>query len=175
MKKNFIVPALVVLIVIVFAAIRYSAFDSTADAGTGGEKWELEQAPDFELLDMDGTKVRLSDFKGKVIILDFWATWCPPCRMEIPHFIELYRDYKGQGLEVIGIALRQGIKDVRPFYEKNDINYTVLLDDGKVDGLYGGVRAIPTTFVIDRDGRITKKYIGYKDKGVFEKDIRELL
>lgn len=136
----------------------------------------FKPAPEFSLQDVNGIEVKLSDFKNKVVIIDFWATWCPPCRQEIPHFIGLYSQYKGQGLEIIGIALdTKGAKVVPLFVEQNSINYAVLLGNQDVADLYGGIAAIPTTFIVDREGNISKKYIGYNDKEVFERDIKELL
>jgi peroxiredoxin len=140
------------------------------------KKSAFKRAPEFSLKDVNGAEKRLSDFKGKVVIIDFWATWCPPCREEIPHFIDLYDQYKNQGLEIIGISLDQGgEREVAAFITNNRINYTVVLGDEDVSDSYGGIGAIPTTFVLDRDGNIRKKYIGYKNKEVFEKDIKELL
>lgn len=133
-------------------------------------------APQFTLDDINGKSVSLNDYKGKVIILDFWATWCPPCREEIPDFIALQNEYGKKGLQIIGIAVdRDGIKSVKPFYENMGMNYPVLLTDGKVESRYGGIRAIPTTFIIDKKGSIVKKYVGFQSKAVFEKEIKELL
>jgi len=123
---------------------------------------------------MDGGKVQLSDFRGKVIILDFFASWCPPCRQEIPDFIELQKRYAGQGFVMIGVSLTPS-KDVRPFAEKLGVNYTILIGDDKADAAYGPIRSIPTTFVIDKEFNIVKKYIGYRSGKVFEDDIKELL
>ncbi len=137
---------------------------------------DVRPAPDFELPDVNGKKVRLSDFKGKIIILNFWATWCPPCRAEIPGFIELYKKYKDKGVEIIGISLDEGgLKDVIPFMKEFGINYRILLGNYKVTQDYGGIRGIPTTFVIDRKGSIRAKYVGYRPKEVFERDIIMLL
>jgi len=140
------------------------------------KKTGFKTAPEFSLKDIGGTEKKLSDFKNKDVIIDFWATWCPPCRAEIPHFIELYEQYKDRGLEIIGIALdSNGERVVPAFVSSNKINYTILLGNEEVGNLYGGIAAIPTTFVLDRDGNIRKKYIGYKEKTVFENDIKELL
>ncbi len=140
------------------------------------KKEVIELAPDFTLKDLSGRNISLSNFEGKVIILDFWASWCPPCREEIPHFIELYNQYKEKGLEIVGVALdAKGIDVVQPFSEGMGINYTVLIGNRAVTDLYGGIFSIPTTYVIDREGGIRKKYIGYRDKEVFEVDIKELI
>ena len=118
-------------------------------------------APDFALEDVNGNKVSLSDFKGKVIILDFWATWCRPCRIEIPFFVKLYEKYKDEGLVIIGISLDKEGKDVLiPFIKKYGINYPIVLGNTKVERAYGGIRGIPTTFIIDKQGRIRNKHIG---------------
>jgi len=133
-------------------------------------------APDFTLKDLDGRPFSLSDTKGKVVILDFWATWCPPCRMEIPHFESLYREYGNRGLVVIGISLDRGdASAVRSFAEDNGISYPIVIGDQETTILYGGIRGIPTTFVIDRKGRIVEKFVGYRSKEVFESAINKLL
>lgn len=141
-----------------------------------GTKTGFKLAPEFSLKDASGIKRKLSDFRGSVVIIDFWATWCPPCREEIPHFVELYNQYKDQGLEIIGVSMDQSPERVIPgFIEKNNINYTILFGEDKVYDLYGGINAIPTTFIVDKDGNLVRKYMGYKEKGVFEQDIKELL
>ena len=137
---------------------------------------DSKAAPSFTLQDLNGKQVSLSDFKGKVVILDFWATWCPPCVKEIPHFVELYEQYKGQEFTIVGISVdRQGVSVVKPFVQKYQVNYPILMTDGQVDKAYGGITSIPTTFVIDSAGNIRHKYIGYRDKAVFETDIKALL
>lgn len=133
-----------------------------------------EKAPDFSLTDLDGKTVSLSDFKGKVVILDFFASWCPPCREEIPDFIALQNSYASEGFSVIGVSLTNA-NDTKDFADRMRINYPVLVDDGKTSAAYGPIRSIPTTFVIDRNSKVAKLYIGYRPKEVFENDIKELL
>jgi thiol-disulfide isomerase/thioredoxin len=136
----------------------------------------LPSAPNFILKDLKGNKVMLSDFKGKVIILDFWTTWCPPCREEIPHLVDLYAAYRGKGLEVVGIALEPyNLRGVKDFIQRYRVTYPVLIGDNKVSSDYGGIVSIPTTFVITQDAKIYRAYVGYQEKAVFEKDIQTLL
>ncbi len=157
------------LAVVLFLAAFFVMGSSGCVAQEAGEK-----APDFTLSDINGKNVSLSQYPGKVVILDFFATWCPPCREEIPDFIELERLYGDKGFAMIGVALAD-LEDAKSFAGKFGINYPVLIDDGKTSGAYGPIRAIPTTFVIDKSGKIVKKYIGARSKEVFESDITELL
>lgn len=133
-----------------------------------------DTALNFTLSDLSGKEVRLSDFKGKVIILNFFATWCPPCRMEIPDFIELQRLYGPKGVSFIGVALVSP-EDAKGFADKAGVNYPVLIDDKKVSAAYGPIRSIPTTFIIGKDFKVAKIYIGARSRNVFESDIKELL
>ena len=140
-----------------------------------GNAVELGQkAPEFSLTDINGKTVNLSDFKGKVIILDFFASWCPPCRQEVPDFIKLQNEYGDKGFTMVGVALVSA-QEAKNFAGKVGINYPVLVDNEKVSNLYGPIRSIPTTFVLDKDGKISKMYIGFRPKDVFENDIKELL
>ena len=134
------------------------------------------QAPDFALTDLSGKTVHLSDFKGKVVIVDFWATWCGPCRVEIPDFVKLQSKYKDKGLEIVGLSLdADGEKAVKPFVDQHDINYTMLLANDDTAKSYGGILGIPTTFVIDRQGRIVQKLVGVMPAKTFEDTIQPLL
>jgi len=133
-------------------------------------------APGWELQDLDGKTVRLSDFKGKVVILDFWATWCPPCRAEIPGLIELQKKYQAQGLAIVGVSVDQASSDtVKSFVQEMGMNYPVVLADTKVVTAYGGIAGLPTTFVIDRTGRIVKQHLGFTEKEEIEAEIKSLL
>lgn len=131
-------------------------------------------AADLNLRDLNGNMVNLSDFKGKVIILDFFATWCPPCKQEIPDFIRLQNEYGDKGFTMIGISLSR-MSDMQAFARDFGINYPVLIDDGYAAAVYGPIRSIPTTFIIDQNFKVVKKYIGFKPKEAFEADIKALL
>ena len=130
-------------------------------------------AADLNLRDLNGNMVNLSDFKGKAIILNFFATWCPPCKQEIPDFIELQKEYGYKGFTMIGISLSR-MSDMQSFARDFGINYPVLIDDGYAAAVYGPIRSIPTTFIIDQNFKVVKKYIGSRPKEVFEADIKAL-
>ena len=133
-------------------------------------------APEWQLNDPDGNAVKLSDFKGKVVILDFWATWCPPCRAEIPGFIALQKQYAARGLTVVGVSLdTDGASVVKAFVKRAGMNYPIVIGDEKIASDYGGITAIPTTFVLDRNGNIVTSHQGYASQVVFESEIRPLL
>ena len=137
---------------------------------------DRQKAPDFELKDANGQTVRLSDYKGKVVLLDFWATWCGPCKIEIPWFEEFERENKDKGFAVLGVAMDDdGWNAVKPFAKERSINYRLVLGDDKVADLYGGLEALPTTLLIDRNGYIAAVHIGLSGKNDFEDGIQELL
>ncbi|MBI3616477.1 MAG: TlpA family protein disulfide reductase [Candidatus Omnitrophica bacterium] len=136
---------------------------------------QRKPAPDFQVTDLSGKSLQLSTFREKVVLLDFWATWCPPCRAELPHFKELHAAYKGKGLQVIGLSVGEKADVVKSFVQSNGISYPIGIASGKEEEAFGGIRGIPTTFLIDKEGRIAGRYVGYQDKKVFEEQIRALL
>ncbi len=133
-------------------------------------------APNFTLLDTDGNNISLSDYKGKVVIINFWTTWCGPCRYEIPDLVQLYEEYN-KDLIVLGISLDYDGPSVVPQFEERigGVNYPLLYGDNNISNLYGGVTGVPTTFIIDRNMQVFKKYLGYRSPDVIEQDINELL
>ncbi len=131
-------------------------------------------APAFTLTNLDGKPVSLADFRGKVVVLDFWATWCPPCKREIPDFIDLQKEYGSRGVQIVGIALDE-LEKVQAFARQNGMNYPVLLGSDEVSMKYGGIEGIPTTFIIDKSGTIVNKFEGFRPRHVFESEIKRLL
>jgi peroxiredoxin len=143
--------------------------------GNTGTPRPLGQAPDFILQDSAGHNIRLSDYRGKNVLVNFWATWCPPCKAEIPLLEEVERDYSNQGLVVIGVSMDEsGWSSVRPFMGAMKINYPVVLGSEALSGQYG-VIGLPTTFLIDREGRIAVTHPGVLSKSDVDNKITQLL
>ena len=140
-----------------------------AAADDGGVRW----APGFELLDLSGASVTLEDTQGQVRLLDFWATWCAPCREEIPMLKELHAEYGDQGLAIISIA-DETADELQPFVDEHDIDYVNLVGNEQVNLAYG-VLGLPTAYLVDREGRIVEFFVGAKPRRILEEKIRELL
>lgn len=137
---------------------------------------DRKPAPDFKLKDADGKEVHLADYRGKVVLLDFWATWCGPCRIEIPWFTDLERKHKDKGFAVLGVSMDdEGWQVVKPFLAEMKINYRVLLGNDEASHAYGGLDALPTTFLIDRDGKIAAVHVGLASRKDFEDGVEQLL
>ncbi|HUI08763.1 MAG TPA: TlpA disulfide reductase family protein [Bacteroidota bacterium] len=133
-------------------------------------------APDFKLPNGSGGTVQLSKLRGKVVAVNFWATWCGPCRAEIPGMLDVYEKYKAKGLEIVGISVdRDGWGVINPFVKKLKITYPVVLGTGETTDAYGGIDAIPTTFFVDRKGHVLKRHVGYMSKEEFEETIKNFL
>jgi cytochrome c biogenesis protein CcmG/thiol:disulfide interchange protein DsbE len=162
-KKSFLSAFLIISLIIMVNTINANNPDN-------------KKAPEIVLKTLEGKTVKLSDYKGKIVIVDFWATWCPPCRKGIPDLIELQKTYS-KDLVVLGISLDQErtLKDLKPFIENYGINYPVVLGDEKVVKDYGGINAIPTSFIIDQKGFIIDSHVGLVPKTVYEDKIKKLL
>jgi thiol-disulfide isomerase/thioredoxin len=124
---------------------------------------------------LSGQQLHLSEYRGKLVLLDFWATWCDPCREEIPHFVELQNRYRDQGLQIVGVSMDDSPEPVRDFYQRFKMNYPVVMGNATTGEHYGGVLGLPIAFLIGRDGRIYSKHIGATDISVFEGEIATLL
>jgi thiol-disulfide isomerase/thioredoxin len=160
----------------VFASILLAASCSAPPAPVAPASVEAKPAPDFELQDVTGKTVKLSDSAGTVRLVDFWATWCAPCRDEIPMFKDLHARYGAKGLTLIGIAMDdEGSAVVAPFVRENGMPYINLLGNEAVAGAYGPLSGLPTKFLIDKNGNIVEKFFGPVPRSVLEKKIETLL
>lgn len=138
---------------------------------------ERKRAPDFTLKDEGGSPLKLSDLRGKVVVLNFWATWCGPCALEIPWFIEFEQEFKSKGLEIVGVSMDEdGWRAIKPYVAAHKMNYRILLGDDSTGQLYGGVDSLPTTFIIDREGRFAfPPHVGLPGKNEYLSEIQTLL
>lgn len=135
-----------------------------------------ERAKNFSLPMADGTIIELNKLKGKVIMVNFWATWCGPCVKEIPDFVELYNQYKDKGLEIVGISIDQkGWAVVQPFIKKHRIEYPIVLATPQFAGDYDNINAIPTTYIVNKNGYIVERLLGSRSKSMLEAKIKPLL
>ena len=169
-------PALIAATLVVAACLFTGCSNETVRAASVKPDKERKDAPEFTLKDADGKLVHLADYKGKVVLLDFWATWCGPCKIEIPWFMDMQRKNKDRGFEVIGVSMDdEGWEVVKPFLADLQVNYRVVIGNDTTAQLYGGVDALPTTFLIDRSGKIAAVHIGLASKKDFEDGIEQLL
>lgn len=134
------------------------------------------EAPDFKLPAVDGSMVSLSDYSSKVIVVDFWATWCPPCLEMIPVLSKLHRQYGDKGVVVLGVSLDQeGLEALSAFVHENLIPYKILMGDKRITRAFGGISSIPTLYIIDREGRLVRKLAGYHSFSELEEQVKRYL
>jgi peroxiredoxin len=164
-----------VAIAIVFCLYEYARHKS-AHLNAGGPPGSVgSTAPAFALKDVDGKALDLADYRGKVVLLDYWATWCVPCRSEIPHFVDFQDKYVSQGFQVMGISMDDGPQPVQEFYKQFKMNYPVAMGTTQLAESYGGILGLPVTFLIGRDGKIAAKYVGLTETSVIQQKLESLL
>lgn len=169
-------PAAGTFVCLVLAGCSSSPRTATASATSLKPDKERRPAPEFALKDSDGRTARLSDYRGKVVLLNFWATWCGPCKFEIPWLNEFEQTHKHRGFAVLGISMdEEGWDVVKPFVADLRVNYRVLMGDDSVAQLYGGVDSLPTSFLVDREGRVASVHVGLTNKSEYDDEIEELL
>jgi peroxiredoxin len=172
MRKAVLIVVALALVIGIYEVGRRSSAHSKP---VGRSSVVHSVAPELSLQDLNGQPLELANYRGKVVLLDFWATWCTPCRGEIPHFVALQNQYREQGLQVIGISMDDGPKPVREFYQQFKMNYPVALGNEKIAEAYGGVLGLPVMFLIGRDGEVAAKYVGEVQMPVLEQEIKSLL
>jgi cytochrome c biogenesis protein CcmG, thiol:disulfide interchange protein DsbE len=171
--KTTALVAVAILLIVTYIAIRH--WSRPGDLIQTGEAVTHPFAPDFSVIDLSGQTLELSRYRGRVVLLNFWATWCAPCRSEIPRFVDLQNRYGRQGLQVIGISLDDDQRPLPGFYRELKMNYPVAVGDAKLAEQYGGVLGLPVSFLIDRHGRIYAKHVGETDISLIEREIKSLL
>lgn len=180
MKRNivlFLVLIVVITAMLVFGRKRNS---HSANAAAGGKivegSFKGKAAPDFALQTLDGQTLKLSDLRGKAVVLNFWATWCTPCKAEMPWFVDFQKQYGGQGLQIVGVAMDDSAKeDIDKFAKQMGVNYPVVLGKESLADQYGGVEFLPTTFYIDRSGNIQDRVFGIVDRQEAEASVKKAL
>jgi len=167
------------LVIVAFAVALMLYVGLHAARRNPGPATRLSQskvAPDFSLQALDGTTVHLSDLRGKAVLLNFWATWCGPCKIEMPWFVDLQNQYGSQGLQIVGVAMDDASKeDIGKFAKDLGVNYPILIGKEAVGDQYGGVPALPESFLISRDGKIVDKIIGLRGKAEIEDAVKKAL
>ncbi len=153
---------LIVSVILILGLIACSGGDTQTQNGSSGDDY---RAPDLTLRNTDGGFVELADYKGKVVMIGFWATWCKFCRKEIPHLKEIQKEYREKDFTILGISLdSKGEKVVKPFVKKYEFNYPVLYGNKKAATAFGKIKGLPTKFILDRQGRVKEKIVGMQSK-----------
>jgi thiol-disulfide isomerase/thioredoxin len=170
-------PLVLVVVGFVVALMLYFGYhQARRGAASAARITQSTVAPDFSLESLDGKTMRLSDLRGKAVLLNFWATWCGPCKIEMPWFVDLQNQYGSQGLQIVGVAMDDGSKeDIAKFAKDMGVNYPILIGKDSVGDQYGGVPALPESFLIARDGKVIDKIVGLRGKSEIEDAIKKAL
>ncbi len=170
MRRIVLIVVAIAIVIAIYEVKQHGSHPGSGRPGAVGSS-----AAAFSLPDLEGKPLDLANYRGKVVLLDFWATWCTPCRAEIPQFVDYQNKYAGQGLQVIGISMDDDATPVRAFYQQFKMNYPVAVGNANLAETYGGILGLPVTFLIGRDGRIAAKYIGAADMQVLQQKLESLL
>jgi peroxiredoxin len=163
----------IIVVAVVGVMVRQNRRSRAVPASTGVVA--NSAAPQFSLRDVHGQPVDSSKLRGKVVLVDFWAMWCPPCEEEIPQFAEWQNKYGGQGLQIVGISMDDSASPVKKYAEKRNIPYPIAMADEKTIAAFGGVLGLPANMIIGRDGRLIAKHVGVSDMNALEQEIRQAL
>ena len=174
MKRDPFVIIGVALVVALMLVFGFKLAKRPGQSGVG--QMQNGTAPDFALESLDGKTVHLSDYRGKPVVLNFWATWCGPCKIEMPWFVELQKEYGPQGFQIVGVAMDDAsTDDITKFAKDMGVNYPILLGKEAVGLSYGGVNVLPTTFFLDRNGKVIAREFGLQSRSVFVDHIKQAL
>lgn len=174
MKRDPVVIAVVAVVIALMLVAGLRMARRTQHSPAAQMKGDV--APDFTLQSLDGKTVHLSDYRGKAVLLNFWATWCAPCKIEMPWFVELQKEYGPEGLQIVGVAMDDASpKEIADFAKEMGVNYPVLIGKEAVGDAYGGVQFLPESFYIDRNGKVLDKAFGLKGRGEIEDNIKKIV
>ncbi|HXZ40100.1 MAG TPA: TlpA disulfide reductase family protein [Terriglobales bacterium] len=174
MKRDPFIIVIVAVVIALMLVVGLRMARRTQQAGVIEMKGDM--APDFALQSLDGKTVHLTDFRGKAVLLNFWATWCAPCKIEMPWFVELQKQYGPEGLQIVGVAMDDASpKEIADFAKDMGVNYPVLIGKEAVGDAYGGVQFLPESFYIDRKGKVLDKAFGLKGRGEIEDNIKKII
>ena len=174
MKRDPFIIVIVAVVIALMLVVGLRMARRTQPAAVIQTKGDV--APDFALQSPEGKTVHLSDFRGKAVLLNFWATWCAPCKIEMPWFVELQKQYGPEGLQIVGVAMDDASpKDIADFAKDMGVNYPVLIGKEAVGDAYGGVQFLPESFYIDRNGKVLDKAFGLKGRGEIEDGIKKII
>jgi len=173
-------PVVIIVVAMVISLMLVFGFNLARKSKSGISAANLPLtngiAPDFTLQSLDGKAVHLSDFRGKAVLLNFWATWCAPCKIEMPWFVELQKQYGPEGLQIVGVAMDDASpKEIGDFAKEMGVNYPVLIGKESVGDAYGGVQFLPETFYIDRNGKVLDRAFGLKGRAEIEDDVKKII
>lgn len=177
MKRD---PIILVVVAVVISLMLVFGIQKTRHTqlhtGGGAGKLQGQPAPDFTLASLDGKTLKLSDFHGKAVLLNFWATWCEPCKIEMPWFVELQKKYEAQGFTVLGVAMDDASSsEIADFAKKMGVNYPIVIGKEAVGDQYGGIPYLPSTFYIDRDGKVVERVFGLVSRSEIESNIQKAM
>ena len=177
MRRDPVVIILAAMVVTILLVFGFHLVRRSSDqAVLAGANLKGNPAPEFALQSLDGKTIHLADYRGKAVLLNFWATWCEPCKIEMPWFVELQNQYGPEGFQVVGIAMDDASQeDISKFARNMGVNYPILIGKEDVGDAYGGVQFLPATFYIGRDGKVMDKVFGLKGRSEIEDDIKKAL
>jgi cytochrome c biogenesis protein CcmG/thiol:disulfide interchange protein DsbE len=172
-RNSLVLIGVIVAVAAMLAFAPYMARRARNNSGNPSSEIKGKLAPEFSLESLQGQTVHLADFRGKAVLLNFWATWCQPCKIEMPWLEQMQQQYGPQGLQIVGIAMDDASKeDIAKFAKEMGVNYPILLGKESVGDAYGGVQFLPSTFFIDRNGKFVDRVFGLKSRSEIEDDIK---